>query len=283
MPSLADEVHLKDGRVVTGKIMHIGRVNADTQLEVWVLASGGDPDDLTAYRTYSIGSIQRIEIEASSLEKIMTPGACRTSAEQIRNVNDNWFGMLQALIAGTRDCEGSLSRCGNAAISSIPADTSPGVNVANTQRMAGTRREEGVMSADTQKFVGRWTGTRTGNDPVTGLPFTINFEFEFRSDGTYWQRAGYGRLAILELEGRFVARTGRKPGDPTITHVLGLTPTNIIKRPSADDLRHLQVADLPNVEATQQWVFFYNLAPAGAMTLQDTREGSETWGLRRER
>jgi hypothetical protein len=113
------------------------------------------------------------------------------------------------------------------------------------------------------------------------MPYTINFEFQFRGDGTYSERAGFGRAVILELAGQYSARRGSKPGDPSVTHLLTLSPTSLTTRPSTDELRALQVADLPNLEATEQYVFFYNLAPAGAATLQDTRAGAETWGLRR--
>ncbi len=128
---------------------------------------------------------------------------------------------------------------------------------------------------------GNWTGTRTERNPVTGLPFTINFEFAFNDDGTYFQRASFGRLTILEVEGRFNVRRASDPRDPTVTHLLELVPAKVIKMPSEQDLRALLVADLPNVERTSQYLGFYNLAPAGAATLRDTRAGSESWGLKR--
>jgi hypothetical protein len=89
------------------------------------------------------------------------------------------------------------------------------------------------------------------------------------------------RATILQVEGRFSARRGSKPGDRSVTHILTLTPDKLLRAPSADELNALQVADLPNIERTEQYVFFYDLAPRGAATLQDTRPGAESWGLQR--
>ncbi len=139
----------------------------------------------------------------------------------------------------------------------------------------------GYMNNEARQFVGTWSGTRTERNPITGRAFTINFEVEFRGDGTYTERAGFGRATILQVEGRFSARRAAKPGDPSVTHILSLAPENIVHSPSSEELNALQVADLPNVERTEQYAFFYNLAPRGALTLQDTRPGAETWGLHR--
>ncbi len=139
----------------------------------------------------------------------------------------------------------------------------------------------GYMSNEARQFVGTWSGTRSERNPITGRTYTINFEFQFRGDGTYSERAGFGRARILEVNGHFAARRGGKPGDRSVTHILALAPDDIVHTPSSEELSALQVADLPNVERTEQYAFFYNLAPLGALTLQDTRPGAETWGLKR--
>ena len=146
----------------------------------------------------------------------------------------------------------------------------------------------GAVTAPAQNFgfgnqmAGRWSGTRSERNPVTGLPFTVNFEFQFNPDGSYTERAGFGRATILVVEGQYTLQPGHKPGDPSVTHILTLQPLSLVQQPSQTDLNSMNVADLPNVTATSQYVFFYNLAPAGAATLQDVRPGAETWGLRRE-
>jgi hypothetical protein len=138
-----------------------------------------------------------------------------------------------------------------------------------------------LMSNESSLMVGSWSGTRTENNPITGRPFTINFEFEFRSDGSYTQRAGFGRAVILDVQGTYSLRRGSKAGDPSFTHILNLVPLTAARTPSAEEVNSLQVADLPNIAETQQYVSFYNLAPAGAATLKDVRPGAESWGLQR--
>lgn len=127
---------------------------------------------------------------------------------------------------------------------------------------------------------GRWHGTRSERNPINGQTFTIDFAFEFKSDGTYVQEARLGRLTILKLKGGYTLQRGRKAGDPSYTHILSLRPGNVAVEPGRDELRLLQIAALPNVDPTDQYLFFYNLAPAGALTLQD-RSGGESWGLQR--
>jgi hypothetical protein len=84
----------------------------------------------------------------------------------------------------------------------------------------------------------------------------------------------------LKLQGNYSIERGRKPGDPSITHILTLVPSHLQTAPRQDDLQLLQIADLPNVERTEQYTFFYNLAPNGGLTLQN-RDGGESWGLRK--
>jgi|SRR5436190_1188351 hypothetical protein len=145
------------------------------------------------------------------------------------------------------------------------------------------QRYGGPAGSDSGRMVGSWSGTRTENNPITGRAFTINFDFQFRSDGTYTQRAGFGRATILVVEGTFSLRRGSKPDNANFTHILSLTPANTTKTPSPEEINALQVADLPNVDATEQYVFFYDLAPNGAATLKDVRPRAESWGLQRLR
>jgi hypothetical protein len=153
-----------------------------------------------------------------------------------------------------------------------------GLNAQQNDEPSGRRP---VMSPDAAKFFGRWSGTRTERNPVTGLPFTLNFEFEFRQNGTYTERAGFGRLIILELEGRYTVQRISDRRDPSATHSLELTPSAMTRKPTDQDLRAMMIAEIPNVEPTRQLASFYDLAPAGGLTLRDARPGSETWGLQR--
>ena len=138
-----------------------------------------------------------------------------------------------------------------------------------------------VLDAQTdRRFSGEWRGTRSERNPVNGQTFTVNFTFDFRPDGTYQQIARIGRLTLLKLEGRYSLRPGRKPGNPSFTHILTLVPERLAEEPGRDELRLLQIADLPNVERTEQYAAFYDLAPAGGLTLQD-RAGGESWVLQR--
>src|SRR4051794_19110240 len=88
------------------------------------------------------------------------------------------------------------------------------------------------MSNESGLMVGSWSGTRTENNPITGRPFTINFEFEFRSDGTFTERAGFGRAVILDVQGTYSLRRGSKAGDPSFTHILNLVPETAARTPS---------------------------------------------------
>src|SRR5262249_3791919 len=47
------------------------------------------------------------------------------------------------------------------------------------------QRTGGSMSNEARQFVGTWSGTRTERNPITGRAYTVNFDFQFRSDGTY--------------------------------------------------------------------------------------------------
>lgn len=127
---------------------------------------------------------------------------------------------------------------------------------------------------------GQWRGTRSERNPITGQTFTVDFAFEFQGDGTYSQEARLGRLVILKLRGRYMLQGGRKAGDPTYTHILTLAPGQPQVEPSRDELRLLQIAGIPNIDRCEQYLYHYNLAPAGALTLQD-RSGGETWSLQR--
>ena len=130
------------------------------------------------------------------------------------------------------------------------------------------------------RLPGRWQGSRSERNPRTGQTFTIEFSFEFQSDGSYVEEARLGRLVILKLQGNYSIERGRKPGDPSVTHVLTLAPAHLQTAPGQEDLQLLQIADLPNVERTEQYMFFYNLSPGGGLTLQN-RDGGESWGLRK--
>jgi hypothetical protein len=130
------------------------------------------------------------------------------------------------------------------------------------------------------RLPGRWQGNRSERNPRTGQTFTIELSFQFHSDGSYVEEARLGRLVILKLQGNYSIERGRKPGDPSVTHLLTLVPTQLQTAPAPEDLQLLQIADLPNVERTEQYTFFYNLAPYGGLTLQN-RDGGETWGLQK--
>jgi len=130
------------------------------------------------------------------------------------------------------------------------------------------------------RLIGVWNGRRSERNPFNGGTFTIEFAFEFRGDGTFFQEARFGNLTILKLEGGYELQPGHKPGDPSYTDVLMLRPDQFQMKPGREELRLMQVADLPNIEATEQYAFFYNLAPLGGLTLEN-RAGGETWGLRR--
>jgi hypothetical protein len=129
-------------------------------------------------------------------------------------------------------------------------------------------------------LVGEWRGSLSGRNPITGRLFTIDLTFEFRPNGTYRQVARFGNLPILELDGTYALQAGSKPGVPTFTHMLTLLPGKPKVVPGPDELRLLQIAALPNLDRTEHYIFFYNVAPAGGLTLQD-RSGDESWGLRR--
>ncbi len=135
-----------------------------------------------------------------------------------------------------------------------------------------------VMKA--QDISGTWRGQRSEHDAIRGGTFTINFEFEFAPDGTFRERAGLGSAVILELTGQYALVQGGKAGDPTVTHILMLAPRNLQRKPSEEELRLLQIADLPNINGTEQYVTFFNVAPAGGMSLEN-KAGGEAWGLER--
>lgn len=121
---------------------------------------------------------------------------------------------------------------------------------------------------------------RSERNAISGGTFTVNFEFQFAADGTFRQTASLGSLAILRLTGQYSLVPGRRPGDPSVTHILTLAPRNVEVKPSQDELRLLMMADLPNLEGTQQYVQFFNLAPAGGMTLNNVASGGG-WGLKK--
>jgi len=137
-----------------------------------------------------------------------------------------------------------------------------------------------VLAQGEVRLPGAWQGTRSERNPINGQNFTINFAFEFRSDGTYSEEARFGRLVILKLDGRYLLQRASNRADPMFTHVLALSPGKPQVEPARDELRLLQIADLPNIERTEQWVYWYNLSPAGALSLKD-RNGGESWGLQR--
>jgi hypothetical protein len=137
-----------------------------------------------------------------------------------------------------------------------------------------------ALNAQANRLTGEWRGTRSERNPINGQTFTVDFAFDFRSDGTYREVARLGRLTILSLEGTYSVRSGSKPGNPSFTQILSLAPVRLQTEPGRDELRLLQMASIPNVEKTEQYMAYYNLAPAGALTLQD-RSGGESWGLQR--
>lgn len=138
----------------------------------------------------------------------------------------------------------------------------------------------GVLDAQSGGLVGEWRGTKSERNAITGQTFTIDFAFEFRNDGTYREVARLGRLTILSVDGRYSVRAGRKPGDPSFNRILILAPNRAQVEPDRDELRLLQMAGIPSLEQSEQYMAYYNLAPAGGLTLQDTG-GGETWGLQR--
>ena len=137
-----------------------------------------------------------------------------------------------------------------------------------------------VLNAQPGGLIGEWRGTKSERNAINGQTFTIDFAFEFRSDGTYREVARLGRLTILALDGRYSVRAGSKPGNPSFTRILILAPNRLQMEPDRDELRLLQMAAIPNVERSEQYMAYYNLSPAGGLTLQDTG-GGETWGLQR--
>ncbi|MDQ2843585.1 MAG: hypothetical protein M3Y72_21595 [Acidobacteriota bacterium] len=134
------------------------------------------------------------------------------------------------------------------------------------------------MSA--QNIAGEWRGTRSERNAITGATFTVNFDFHFANDGTYLESAALGGRVILKLAGGYSLSRGSKAGDRTVTHTLTLQPSQCEVTPDEQEVRLLQMADLPNVESTEQYVTFFNVAPAGGMSLQN-RAGGKTWGLKR--
>jgi len=139
-----------------------------------------------------------------------------------------------------------------------------------------------ALNAQPGGIAGEWRGTKSERNAINGQTFTIDFAFEFRSDGTYREIARLGNLTILDLNGTYAMRAGSKPGNPSYTHILSLAPNRIQVEPDRDEQRVLQMAAIPNLERTEQHMYYYNLAPAGGLTLQD-RNGGETWGLQRVR
>jgi hypothetical protein len=131
-----------------------------------------------------------------------------------------------------------------------------------------------------QDIVGEWRGTRSERNAITGGTFTVDFTFQFAGSGEYRETARLGGAVVLKLTGRYALAPGGKPGDRTVTHILELEPRNLEVRPSRQELQLLQMADLPNVERTQQYVTFFNVAPAGGMSLENAA-GGESWGLKR--
>jgi hypothetical protein len=131
-----------------------------------------------------------------------------------------------------------------------------------------------------QDVTGDWQGTRSERNAITGGTFTVNFEFEFAPNGAFRETARLGSAVILRLTGQYSLMQGGKPGDPTVTHILLLAPQSFEVKPGIEELRLLQMADLPNVDETQQYVTFFNVAPAGGMSLEN-RAGGQAWGLER--
>jgi len=138
----------------------------------------------------------------------------------------------------------------------------------------------GATLMQAQDISGNWLGTRSERNAITGGTFTVDFEFQFAQDGSFRETARLGRAVILQLTGRYSLVRGGKPGDGTVTHILTLLPQNLEVKPSDQELRLLQMADLPNLERSQQYVTFFNVAPAGGMSLQN-QAGGESWGLKR--
>ena len=130
-----------------------------------------------------------------------------------------------------------------------------------------------------QDIGGIWRGTRSERNAITGGTFTLNFEFQF-AGGSFRETASLGGAVILRLSGQYSLVPGSQPGDPTVTHILRVVPRNVETRPREEELRLLQMADLPNINGTQHYVTFFNVAPGGGMSLQNT-EGGESWGLKR--
>jgi hypothetical protein len=138
----------------------------------------------------------------------------------------------------------------------------------------------GTKLMQAQDISGAWQGTRSERNAITGGTFTVNFEFQFAQDGTFRETARLGNAVILQLTGQYSLVRGGKAGDRTVAHILGLQPQKLEVKPSNEELRLLQMADLPNLDETQQYVTFFNVAPAGGMSLQN-RAGGENWGLKR--
>lgn len=131
-----------------------------------------------------------------------------------------------------------------------------------------------------QNITGEWTGTRFDTNSLTKQQFTVNYDFIFDQNGTYQEVAEISNATTLKLSGNFLLHSGSKPNDPTVTNILTLNPTVITQATTQQGLQELQTAELPSTVSTMEYVGFYSLAPAGAMTLEAVPNGI-TWQLKR--
>ena len=149
------------------------------------------------------------------------------------------------------------------------------VRVLSIVGMLGASMVHGQTDAT---LAGVWRGGRAEVNPYTGRTFTVEFAFEFRRDGTYVEQARFGRLQILKLEGRYSLQRGGKPGIPQLSHTLMLTPSEVQFKPGREELNMLEIAYIPNVSPTQQYVGF----SPNSLHLQDRSGGPDSsWGLQR--
>lgn len=131
-----------------------------------------------------------------------------------------------------------------------------------------------------QSIAGRWVGSRSERNPMNSQTFTVNFVFEFASDGTYREQASFGTWTVLRLSGSYQLSRGRNPSDPTVSHVLSLRPQQVETAPNEQAKMLLDTACVANTDSTQQYVTFFNVAPLGGMSLHNV-EGGESWGMNR--
>jgi hypothetical protein len=137
-----------------------------------------------------------------------------------------------------------------------------------------------VAAQITDTLVGTWAGRRAEVDPGTRQSFTINFTFDFRTDGTYRYSATEGGRQVLELRGRYTVRQAgiyNFGGTRVPRYLLALSPEAFTKQPSAHDLFHLTSAALPNIEPSSHVLFFDSPGSANL----DGRPGPERWGFNR--